>query len=128
MDASRSVICGGEEGSASLITQTRDVQTRVRSNSINASYPLCLAAIGTLLLGGGAGPWSSSLATTQPTPTRSASASTANPGEILAEEAGANEASGLLALVGAWAGDDFEECLQLVYETRSSIVEPDVPA
>jgi hypothetical protein len=27
----------------------------------------------------------------------------------------------LLRHAGAWAGDDFEECLQLVYDTRSEI-------
>lgn len=30
-----------------------------------------------------------------------------------------SQASDLLQFAGTWAGDDFEECLQLVYETRS---------
>jgi hypothetical protein len=34
----------------------------------------------------------------------------------------------LLALFGSWAGDDFEECLDLAYASRSAIEVPDVPA
>ncbi|MEH2318090.1 hypothetical protein [Nostoc sp.] len=30
-----------------------------------------------------------------------------------------SKAEDLLKFAGAWQGDDFEECLQLVYETRS---------
>jgi hypothetical protein len=32
---------------------------------------------------------------------------------------GGSKASDLLKFAGTWQGDDFEECLQLVYETRS---------
>ncbi|MBD2523416.1 hypothetical protein [Nostoc sp. FACHB-133] len=31
-----------------------------------------------------------------------------------------SKAEDLLKFAGTWQGDDFEECLQLVYETRSS--------
>ena len=91
---------------------------------------LCFALSGALLFGGG-------LAYTQYSPTAArpivvSSAASSGTGlvntAIRREEVGADKKSELLALIGSWQGDDFEECLSVVYETRSIVEHADVPA
>lgn len=40
----------------------------------------------------------------------------------------ADKRSELLTLIGSWAGDDFQSCLDLVYEARSTVERDDVPS
>ena len=87
-------------------------------------------AIG-LLFAGGLGLSVASPTTTQPlliqSPTiaQSALVNTAQS----AVSVGRDKRTALRGLIGSWAGDDFEACLDLVYRTRSIVIDSDdVPA
>ena len=113
-----------DESSASLITQTTGA-SRPRNSSLRLSMPLCIAAVGALAFGTGPGFWSSNPAATWPHAWQGTTGA-GSPGAVFQGAQAHETEPSLLSLVGSWAGDDFEECLQLVYETRSAVVEPDV--
>jgi hypothetical protein len=112
-----------ESASTSLITQSADIRSSQVSSSL--SRGVIVVAISGLLLAG-VGFTSASPSTSRPAPTEGS-----NAGVVVSTSSdfrAATERQPLLAFVGAWAGDDLNACLELMYETRSTVQLDDISA
>lgn len=116
--------------SATLTLGCTDIAPQTATRTAVRYGSLCLALGGALFLGGGLTYTQYSPSAVGPIIIRSAASSAiglVNAPVGRTGEHGDKKAQ-LLKLIGSWQGDDFEDCLSAVYETRSIVEHGDVPA